>query len=263
MLTLVKVGGNVIDDAPVLNEFLSAFAAAPGLCLLVHGGGKIATELGAQMGVETRMVDGRRITDDASLRLVTMVYAGLINKDLVARLQALGCNAVGLTGADGNTLPATRRQHPTIDYGWVGDVDPTPPQPDLPLLLLQQGYTPVLCALTHDRQGHLLNTNADTIANAMATRLARHLPTRVLFVFDKPGVLLDVHDDSSLIPHLMPARYAELKAQGAIFAGMLPKLDNAFGLLHSGVQQVVLCHPRHLAALLANDETAPCTRITL
>ena len=237
-LHIIKVGGKIIDDEAKLAAFLTSFAALPGRKVLVHGGGKLATRLAEELKVPQQMVDGRRITDADTLRIVTMVYAGHITQNIVAALQAQGCAAVGLTGADGDAIRSHRRVKGDIDYGFVGDVDSV----NAPLLsgLLEQGLAIVMAPITHDGKGQLLNTNADTIAQELARGLGGSYRTVLLYSFEKSGVLLDVNDESSAIPVITPAYYAELRAAEKIFAGMIPKLDNAFRALESGVDRVVI-----------------------
>lgn len=238
-LHIVKVGGQVLEDAGNLEVFLSAFCRLQGPKVLVHGGGRKASELGRRLGTEPRMVDGRRITDADTLEIVTMVYAGLVNKTVVARLFALGCPALGLSGADADILRTVKRSGPDIDYGFVGDVR----QVDTRLLLqcLAGGITPVLCAITHDGHGQLLNTNADTVAAAVAGALSADYAVQLTFCFEKPGILLDVSDEGSVLTSLDPDRYERLKANGTIQAGMLPKVDNAMEALDKGVDRVRIC----------------------
>ncbi|MFC6998429.1 acetylglutamate kinase [Rufibacter roseus] len=261
-LNIIKIGGNVLDNPAQLEQFLTDFAAVPGPKVLVHGGGKIASELGKQLGIEPNMVNGRRITDADTLRVVTMVYGGLLNKNLVAQLQARGCNALGLTGADANVIPAHKRPVKDVDYGFVGDVE-SPDQVNVKFLasLAEQGITPVFAALTHDGQGSLLNTNADTIASTLAVALSRQFEVNLIYCFEKKGVLLDVEDETSVIHHLQPAYYTELKDKGAIFAGMLPKLDNAFAALEQGVKAVIIGDAAELHEIAGGGKAG--TRITL
>ena len=239
-LEVVKIGGGVLDDAAQLAQFLTEFARLPGRKLLVHGGGKGASQLLQSLGIVPQLIDGRRVTDAATLDVVTMFYAGKTNKQLVALLQARGINALGLSGADGNVLRATRRPAGAVDYGYVGDL--TDAGVNVPLLqnLLGAGLTPVFCAITHDGNGQLLNTNADTIASVLARALAPFYEVGLHFCFEKDGVLADVHDPTSVIPRITSALFAELKASGAIAAGMLPKLENAFAALAAGVEKVII-----------------------
>lgn len=248
---IIKIGGNIIDDETKLASFLQSFAAVKGKKILVHGGGKLATKLADQMGVQQQMVDGRRITDAETLKIVTMVYAGYINKNIVAQLQANGCNAMGLTGADANLLQAHKRTHATIDYGFVGDVDLV--NTELIQLLLNKGITLVAAPITHNAQGDLLNTNADTIAQELATALASMYKVTLIYSFEKSGVLLDVNDENSVILQMDPAYYTELKQQQLIFAGMIPKLDNAFAALAKGVSKVIIGKAEELHGLIAGS----------
>lgn len=228
-LRIVKIGGNIIDDPQKLEDFLVDFALLTGPKILVHGGGKLATQLSKKLGVETQMVDGRRITTSEDLDIVVMVYAGLINKKIVAGLQGKGCNAIGLSGADAECLRASKRPVNPIDFGWVGDIESV----NVPSirLFLDAGFTPVFCAISHDSKGHLLNTNADTIASELAIGMSGHFETELIYCFEKKGVLENVEDDESVIPHINTARYRELKESGAIHKGMLPKMENCFHAL--------------------------------
>ena len=251
-LIIVKIGGNIIDDETRLSSFLQDFATVQARKILVHGGGKLATRLAEQMKVPQQMVDGRRITDAETLKVVTMVYAGYINKNIVAQLQARGCNAIGLTGADGNAIRAHKRVHSTMDYGFVGDVDAI----DSSLLsnLLQQGLTPVLSPITHDKKGQLLNTNADTIAQETAKALSVSYDIELIYSFEKNGVLLDVNDEDSVIKKINAGYYSELKTEGKIFAGMIPKLDNAFSALNNGVKKVIIGKAEEIHELISGEK---------
>ncbi|WP_158827915.1 acetylglutamate kinase [Mucilaginibacter lacusdianchii] len=260
-LYIIKIGGNVIDNSENLYHFLKDFTAIDGYKILVHGGGKVATQLSDKMGVQTQMVDGRRITDIETLRVVTMVYAGLINKNIVAQLQRFGTNAIGLTGADGNFIKAKKRPVKTIDYGFVGDLDGTSVNAENISALMQAGFTPVFCALTHDGDGQMLNTNADTIASALAVSLSRHYETTLIYCFEKKGVLQDIDDEDSLIRDIDPARYEELKKQQIIHSGMLPKLDNAFAAIGSGVKAVIIGKSDDLKQFSKNEPFG--TRLSL
>lgn len=235
-LFILKIGGKVIEDEHLLTLALRSFVAQPGLKILIHGGGKRASELSRQLGIPVQMVQGRRITDAATLEVAVMVYAGLANKSMVARLQALGCNALGLSGADANTVRAHQRPVGEVDYGFAGDVDRV--AADTLQTLLNGGLIPVFCAITHNGQGQLLNTNADTMAMELATALAAHYAVHLHFCFEKPGVLLNPDDDASVISVLQPADYQYYKKYGAISDGMIPKLDNAFAALQRGVRTV-------------------------
>jgi acetylglutamate kinase len=248
-LVVIKIGGNIIDDEGKLAAFLDAFASAPGKRILVHGGGKLATRVAEGLGLRQQLVDGRRITDKETLHVVTMVYAGGINKSIVAGLQARGVDAIGLTGADGNAILAHKREHPTIDYGFVGDVDAI--NQELLATLLKSGKTIVMAPITHDGKGQLLNTNADTIAQEIARSLGGIFETSLVYSFEKSGVLMDSNDDRTVIPRIDPAYYKELKEKQAIFAGMIPKLDNAFAALEGGVARVIIGKAEELAAMLA------------
>lgn len=252
-LLVIKIGGNIIDDDEKLFAFLRQFVAVKGKKILVHGGGKLATKLADQMGIPQQMVDGRRITDAESLKVVTMVYAGYINKNIVARLQALGCNAFGVTGADGNLIPAHKRVHATIDFGFVGDVDSLESSAGNWKLLLDNGFIPVVAPITHDGMGQLLNTNADTIAQEVSKSLAKLFNVQLIYSFEKRGVLLNINDENSVIGRMNPEYYSGLKQKGLIFAGMIPKLDNAFTALDSGVQKVIIGMAEELPALVSGD----------
>lgn len=247
-LYVIKIGGNIIDDEKKLPDFLSSFAAIREKKILVHGGGKLATSMASRLGIEQKMVDGRRITDAETLKIVTMVYAGYINKNIVAGLQARHCNAIGLCGADGDSLLAHQRKHPVIDYGFVGDVDAI--NTDLLITLLEKNLCLVFAPITHNQQGQLLNTNADTIAQEIARGMSRDYEVELIYSFEKNGVLLDTKDDSTVIPSMNPTYYRELKSKNRIFAGMIPKLDNAFAALESGVGKVIIGNAEQLPQLL-------------
>jgi len=253
-LYVIKIGGNVIDNSENLHRFLKDFVALEGLKVLVHGGGKVATQISSSMGIEAQLIDGRRITDMETLRVVTMVYAGLINKNMVAQLQRYHNNAIGLTGADGNFIRAKKRPVKTIDYGFVGDLDEGSVQATGIGKLLDASFTPVFCALTHDGDGQLLNTNADTIAAALAVALAAIYETTLIYCFEKKGVLQDINDEDSLIREMDPERYENLKLEKIVSAGMLPKLDNAFAAIKSGVKEVIIGQADELHFL--NSETS-------
>jgi acetylglutamate kinase len=245
-LTIVKIGGNVIDNSENLHHFLEDFSALKGAKILVHGGGKVATDLGITMGVEAKMVDGRRITDIQTLRIVTMAYAGLINKNIVAQLQARSCNAIGLTGADGNTIKAVKRPVKTIDYGFVGDLDEHSVNVDTISSLLQASLIPVFCAITHDGDTQLLNTNADTVASAIAVAMSGVYETTLMYCFEKRGVLRDVEDEDSLVAEIRSDEFESLQEQGVVSGGMIPKLHNAFEAIKSGVKEVYIGHADEL-----------------
>lgn len=248
-LYIIKIGGNVIDNSENLHKFLKDFSSLKGYKILVHGGGKIATQLSETLGIEPKLVDGRRITDIETLRVVTMVYGGLVNKNIVAQLQKFNTNAIGLTGADGDFIRAKKRPVKTIDYGFVGDIDENSINPQNLKNLMEGGFIPVFCALTHDGQGQLLNTNADTIASALAIALSELYNTTLIYCFEKKGVLKDINDDESLIHDIDPQYYNELKLQQIIHSGMLPKLDNAFAAISCGVEGVIIGHSDDLGKL--------------
>ena len=250
-LIVVKIGGNVIDDPASLTRFLTAFAGLKGPKILVHGGGKIATQVADKLGIQTTMIDGRRITDQPMLDVVTMVYGGLVNKQIVAKLQALDVNAIGLTGADASTVLAKKRPVKDIDYGMVGDIEEI--DSGQIQFFLRQDLTPVFAPITYTEAGDLLNTNADTMASAIAVDMAIHDGVTLVYCFEKKGVLSDPNDDNSVIRELTPALYAEHKAAGTINKGMIPKLDNAFRALEKGVSQVIICHADELAAALRQE----------
>lgn len=244
-LTIIKVGGKIVENSESLNSLLKDFAAVEGKKLLVHGGGRSATQMAARLGVETKMVDGRRITDEAMLEVVTMVYGGLVNKRIVAGLQALGIDAMGLTGADMNIVLSDKRKVSAVDYGWVGDVKRV--NAEAVATLIESGCCPVVAPLTHDGCGHMLNTNADTMAGEMAKAMAAHYDVTLMFCFEKPGVLADENDDSSLIPTITPAVLDDLKRRGVVSGGMIPKLDNAIACVSAGVESVVITQADRIA----------------
>jgi acetylglutamate kinase len=237
-LKIVKIGGNVIDDPYELDYFLKEFSKIEGLKILVHGGGKSATALANQMGVEVKMIEGRRITNTETLDIAIMTYAGKINKTIVAQLQANGCNALGFTGADGNTIIATKRPAKDIDYGFAGDVIMV--NTDVLQLLLTNNITPVFCALTHDGNGQLLNTNADTVAAELAIAFAKDYKVELYYCFEKNGLLKDVKDNDSVIPFIDTKKYNSLIKKGVITDGMLPKLNNCFYALKHQVSKVCI-----------------------
>jgi acetylglutamate kinase len=241
-LQVVKIGGNVIDNPSALASFLQDFASLPGPKLLVHGGGKIATQMAASMGIESQMIEGRRVTDEESLRIVTMVYAGWINKSIVAELQGLSCNALGLTGPDGRIVLSKKRAATPIDYGFVGDIVTV--NAESLSGLVQAGFSPVFAPITADAAGQLLNTNADTMAQALA--LSSSYDVTLTYCFEKKGVLLDPNDDDSVISSINPASFIDLKEKGIVSAGMIPKLENALKAISAGVSVVRLCHADNL-----------------
>lgn len=238
-LTVLKVGGGIVEDEAILAILLDQFATLPNPKILVHGGGRTATQLAEQLGVEAPLVEGRRITNEAMLDIATMVYGGLVNKRLVAQLQARAVDAIGMTGADLNVIAAHKRPVKTIDYGFAGDIDSVQTEPLT--ILLNQTYVPVLAPLTHDGKGRLLNTNADTIAAEIAQSLATDWEVHLVFCFEKQGVLLDPSDDESLIPEITHAAFQDLQSKGQISGGMIPKLTNAFSSLRQGVREVCIC----------------------
>ena len=256
-LYIIKIGGNIIDDEKKLSSFLKDFAAVEGNKILVHGGGKLATKMAERMNVPQQVIDGRRITDAETLKIVTMVYAGYINKNIVAKLQMNNCNAIGLCGADGDAILAHKRKHPVMDYGFVGDVDSI--NTDLIRSLLEKNLTPVFAPITHDQQGQLLNTNADTIAQELAKGLSKDFTVELIYSFEKSGVLLDANDDITVIPVINPSSYKELKAKEKIFAGMIPKLENAFVALKSGVKKVIIGKAENLQELISGKSGTSIT----
>lgn len=239
-ITVVKIGGNVVDNHIALLQFVRDFEALQGPKILVHGGGKEATRMAAAMDVPTKMIGGRRVTSREMLDVVTMVYAGLINKRIVAMLQQAGCNAMGLCGADGAVVRAVRRSPEPIDFGYVGDIPDDGVNSALLSSLLQAGIVPVICAITYDGDGGLLNSNADGVASSMALGAARIAPTQLVYCFEKAGVLTDVDDDSSLIPSINHENFGLLKNQGVIADGMIPKIENALKAIDKGVTSVVI-----------------------
>lgn len=278
MIQIVKIGGNVVDNPVLLREFVKDFAAMPGMKVLIHGGGVMASQMQKEMGMTPVMVEGRRVTDEEALKVVTMVYAGWCNKNIVALLQAEGCNAIGLTGADGNAITARKRPPvhveslgQDVDYGYVGDVNADSVNAGFIYSLLEKGIVPVFNAINHDGKGNLLNTNADTIASSVAIAMANYRyrskndvchrceecthccddgrlthVTDLIFCFEKDGVLYDKDDDSSVIPEIDRERFAQLKAEGRVADGMIPKLTNSFKAIDSGVSKVIIKHARNL-----------------
>ncbi|TMI70089.1 MAG: acetylglutamate kinase [Bacteroidetes bacterium] len=250
-LLVIKIGGNIIDDETRLSSFLRDFAKIKDRKILVHGGGKLATDLSAKLGIAQKLVEGRRITDAETLKIVTMVYAGYINKNVVAGLQANHCNAIGLCGADGDAILAHKRNHPVVDYGFVGDIDRI--NTSLIKNLLEQNIAVVFAPITHDQQGQLLNTNADTIAQELAKGMSKEYDVSLIYSFEKSGVLLDAGDDSTVISKITAGYFQELKAQQKIFAGMIPKLDNAFAALNAGVKKVIIGKAEELNKLVSSQ----------
>ncbi|MGB3777231.1 MAG: acetylglutamate kinase [Tunicatimonas sp.] len=244
---IIKIGGRVIEQPELLTEFLRDFARLDGPKVLVHGGGRNATQLAQRLGQEATLIDGRRVTDDAMLEVVVMVYGGLVNKQIVSNLQSFGCDALGMTGADLDCILATKRPPNPVDYGWVGDVQRV--NATVFQQLLEQNAVPVLAPLTHDGRGQLLNTNADTIASRVAEALSPSKPTELYYFFEKDGVLANPTDDSSVIAELSEVDYRRGKEAGTIAAGMLPKLDNGFAALRGGVKKVYIGHHHALPAV--------------
>lgn len=247
-LTVIKVGGKIVEDEATLTQLLKDFSAIEGPKVLVHGGGRSATKIAAQLGIESTMIGGRRVTDAEMLRVVTMVYGGLVNKNIVARLQACGINALGLTGADMNVMLSHKRplkkvtmddgSEQMVDFGYVGDVDKCDGK--MLATLIEQGVTPVMAPLTHDKQGNLLNTNADTIAGETAKALAPYFDVTLIYSFEHAGVLTDPDDEASVIPLITADTFAQLKADGTVSGGMIPKIENALEAIGNGVKQVII-----------------------
>ncbi|MDO9153640.1 MAG: acetylglutamate kinase [Paludibacter sp.] len=237
-LTLVKVGGRIVEEPETLKQLLADFSKIEGCKVLVHGGGRSATAMAAKLGIESKMVNGRRVTDEEMLKVVTMVYGGLVNKQIVAGLQAIGVNALGLSGADLNYMRSEKRPVKDVDYGFVGDVKEV--NAEILADLIRKNVVPVLAPLTHDKNGNLLNTNADTIAGEAAKALAKYFDVTLMFCFEKKGVLMCETDDESVIPELTPSLFEKYVTEGMIQGGMIPKLENSFEALNAGVKQVVI-----------------------
>ncbi len=254
MIQIIKIGGNIVDNPELLREFVRDFAALPGKKILVHGGGVMASQMQKSMGMSPLMIEGRRVTDEDTLKVVTMVYAGWCSKNITALLQAEGCNAIGLSGADGNVIKAMKRPPVhveslgrDVDYGYVGDVTSESVNAEFIYSLLEKGIVPVFNAINHDGQGNLLNTNADTIASSVAVAMAgTGRETELIFCFEKDGVLYDKDDESSVIPEIGRELFAQLKAEGRVADGMIPKLTNSFKAIDSGVTRVIIKHARNL-----------------
>lgn len=259
-LLIVKIGGNIIDDKGALQDFVEKFAALPGKKILVHGGGKLATSVATEMGIPVNMVDGRRITDEANLRIATMIFAGLTNKTIVAQLQANGCDAVGLSGGDGNVIQTMKRPVKDIDYGYVGDVMHDSVNVASIKKFLDGGFTPVFSAITHNGQGQLLNTNADTIASALAVAMTSIYETSLIYCFEKQGVLRDMKDDQSVMPELSMNDFERMKKIRSVAEGMIPKLQNAFDALSKGVATVSVGHASALH-LIQNERAGTKVKI--
>ena len=239
MIKVIKVGGGIIEKEENLNLFLDSFSKIKGPKILVHGGGRLATKMAAQLGYKSKMIEGRRVTDEKMLDVVTMVYGGLTNKKIVASLQAKGTNALGLSGADGNTVLAHKRTVKKIDYGWVGDIDTI--NSELLISLIKNNTVPVIAPLSHDGKGNILNTNADTMASEIAKELAQKEETQLILGFELNGVLKDINDKSSAIKKITPDLFKTLKSEGIISEGMIPKLSNAFDAVNAGVSSVIIC----------------------
>jgi len=237
-LTLIKVGGKIVEEPQTLQQLLADFSKIEGHKVLVHGGGRSATAIAARLGIESKMVNGRRITDEETLKVVTMVYGGLVNKQIVAGLQAIGVNAVGLTGADLNYMRSEKRPVREVDYGYVGDVKEV--NAGILADLIAKGVVPVLAPLTHDLKGNMLNTNADTIAGEAAKALAVFFDVTLVYCFEKKGVLLNENDDENIIDEITPKLFEKYVADGTISGGMIPKLENAFEAIKSGVKEVII-----------------------
>ncbi len=252
-LKIIKIGGSIIDDSKALNQFLAQFSKIKELKILVHGGGKSATRLAKQVQVEVKMIGGRRVTNAETLDIITMVYAGKINKNIVAKLQQHACNAIGFTGADGNTIVSDIRPIKDIDYGFAGDIKRINTQ--IPNLLLKEKITPVFCAITHDENGQLLNTNADTVASELAIAFAPRYKTELYYCFEKNGVLKDVNDNDSVIENINKENYQDLLKQRMITDGMLPKLNNCFHAIDKNVQKVCIGKSEMLFESTTNHTT--------
>jgi len=255
-LSIVKIGGNIIEDNNALSAFLKLFSKLEGKKILVHGGGKRATAIASKLGIESKMVNGRRITDAETLEVITMVYGGLVNKNIVAQLQALNINGIGLTGADANSITSDKRPVKEVDFGFVGDVKTV----DYKSVnkLIEANFTPVFCAITHDGKGQLLNTNADTITSQLAVGMSHLYNTSIYYCFELNGVLKDINDKNSVIKHIDSNLYKELLKQGVIADGMLPKLENCFDALNNGVKTINMGNTNMLT-----QENDNFTRITL
>ena len=237
-LFIVKIGGNIIDDEKKLSSFLQSFSSIKSYKILVHGGGKLATEIGEKLGIESKYINGRRITDDKTIDLVTMVYGGLINKKMVAQLQAESCNAIGFTGADANIIPAKKRVIKDVDFGWAGDIENEKVKSKNLKIFLDSDFVPVFAPLTHDEQGHILNTNADTIASALAVALSKDYEVNLLYCFEKKGVLENIDDENSVLNFIDKKKYVQLIEENKLFTGILPKIENAFAAIDAGVNSV-------------------------
>lgn len=241
-IIVIKIGGNIIDDENALHQLLSDFSKINQPKILIHGGGKIATQLCEKLQIETQLIDGRRVTDEKTLDVVTMVYAGLINKKIVAKLQAFDVNAIGFTGADANSIQSHKRVHNEIDFGFVGDIDFV--NADFFLDLIKNNFTPILAPITHDKKGNLLNTNADSMASQIAIALSKYKPIEFYYCFEKDGLLKDINDNSSIIHQVFLNEIETLKSTNIISDGMIPKINNVEQALKNGVHKVILCHAK-------------------
>ena len=255
-LQIVKIGGNIINNSDALTSFLKDFSKLKEPKILIHGGGKKATELANSIGLKPKMIDGRRVTDKANLEIVTMVYAGLLNKNITAELQQNNCNAIGLSGADANCIQAHKRIVKEIDYGFVGDIDIV--DSNNINVFLKNNMTPVFCAITHNKKGQLLNTNADTIASEIAIAMSKYYDVSLFYTFEKNGVLRDVNDDNSVIKNINSVIYNILKSEGTIADGMLPKMENCFNALGKGVSKVMIGNPT-----IIKNKNQPYTTLVL
>lgn len=251
-----KIGGNVVDNPDALQRFIREFASIKSPKILIHGGGKEATRLSKRLDIPTQMIDGRRVTDRDTLDVVTMVYAGLINKRIVASLQAVGCNALGLTGADADCIRATKRPANPVDYGFVGDINPSDINDLYIEYVLRQDIVPVFCAITHDGHGNLLNCNADSVASSVAIATSRIAPVELIYCFERNGVLRDVDDPDSVIPIITPSIYEDLCRDNIVADGMIPKIDNAFNAINRGVESVTIKHSDNILSDIGTTITA-------
>jgi len=256
-LYVVKIGGNIIDAEERLLSFIKEFALVKGKKILIHGGGGLATKLADTLGIQQQLIDGRRVTNAETLKIVTMVYAGYINKTIVAQLQSQECDAIGLCGADANIIQAHKRTHPSIDYGFVGDIDEV--NAERLMKFMNSGLTPIIAPITNSSEGQLLNTNADTIAQEIAKAMSRYYDVQLVYSFEKSGVLLDSNDDTTVIPSMNHSYYSALKEEKKIFAGMIPKIDNAFAALDSGVKKVIIGNAEELTSLINNTSGTKIT----
>ncbi len=252
-LFVIKIGGNVIDNETALAKFLTDYVSLNGKKILIHGGGKVATDISAGLGIEAKMVDGRRITDAETLKIVTMVYGGLINKRVVAALQSKNCNAIGLTGADANIVKASKRPIKNgIDYGFVGDVEKV--NGETISTFLNANLFPIIAPLSHDGQGNMLNVNADTMASVTAVAMTNLFEVHLIYCFELKGVLENFEDKNSVIPEITPSQYTSLKEKGIISKGMIPKLDNSFEAINAGISSVRICHADDLTNIINKGE---------